>query len=372
MKTEFYEASLLSNSEMRYGVSDELLLCHRDKSQYLGSAHEILKNGNVSFRLYYPYASQVKLVTIWGEEFTLEKEGGFFKGILDIGTGLVGISLYVDGNGNLNPFLPIGYGNNRAINYIDVPDKSVSVPKRKAAHGAVSIRYLDSEITGRLERFAVYIPAEYTSNPQKRYPVLYLQHGHGENELVWFHQGKVNLLYDRLIADGKAKPAIVVMCNGMYYKEDESGITLEIGKVLELLRKEVIPFVDCNYRTIPDKAHRGMAGLSMGSLQTSILSFMHPELFDYIGVFSGFVQDLLTGSADHVTEEKLTAFAGEQKLFFRAMGDEDIYFEYFEKDDRLLERYQIPCIRKIYHGKHEWKIWRQCFCDFVQMIFREK
>ena len=226
MKTEFYEASLLSNSEMRYGVSDELLLCHRDKSQYLGSAHEILKNGNVSFRLYYPYASQVKLVTIWGEEFTLEKEGGFFKGILDIGTGLVGISLYVDGNENLNPFLPIGYGNNRAINYIDVPDKSVSVPKRKAAHGAVSIRYLDSEITGRLERFAVYIPAEYTSNPQKRYPVLYLQHGHGENELVWFHQGKVNLLYDRLIADGKAKPAIVVMCNGMYYKEDESGITL--------------------------------------------------------------------------------------------------------------------------------------------------
>ena len=128
------------------------------------------------------------------------------------------------------------------------------------------------------------------------------------------------MLYDRLIADGKAKPAIVVMCNGMYYKEDESGITLEIGKVLELLRKEVIPFVDCNYRTIPDKAHRGMAGLSMGSLQTSILSFMHPELFDYIGVFSGFVQDLLTGSADHVTEEKLTAFAGEQKLFFRAMG----------------------------------------------------
>lgn len=372
METEFYQTSLLSSCEMRYGVADELLLSHRDKSQYLGSVYEVLKNGNVRFRLYYPHASQVRLVTIGGEEFTLDKEGDFFKGALDIGTGLIGISLYVDGNESLNPFLPIGYGNNRAINYVDVPDKDLSVQGKEVAHGSVSIRYLDSKVTGRLERFAVYIPAEYAVNQQKRYPVLYLQHGHGENELVWFHQGKINLLYDELIADGRAEPAIVVMCNGMYYNEDESGITLEIGKILELLRKEIIPFVECNYRTVPDKEHRGMAGLSMGSLQTSMLSFTHPELFDYIGIFSGFVQDLLTGSADHVTEEKLSFFAGEQKMFFRAMGDEDIYFEYFEKDDKLLERYQIPCIRKIYHGKHEWKIWRQCFCDFVQMIFKEK
>ena len=200
--------------------------------------------------------------------------------------------------------------------------------------------------------------------------MLYLQHGHGENEMVWFHQGKINFIYDTLIAENKAVPAIVVMCNGMYYIEDETGITLDVGRLPELIRNEIIPYVDSHYRTFADREHRGMAGLSMGSLQTSMLSFSYPELFDYVGVFSGFVQDIITGSTVHVTEEKLLHFANGKKLFFRAMGDEDIYFEYFEKDDRLLEKYQILNVRKVYHGKHEWNVWRKCFCDFVQMIFK--
>lgn len=368
---EWRKTSLLSNDELRYGVADEQVLIHRDQGQYLGSPYKVLEDRSVSFRLYYPYASRVELVTIWGEKFLLNKEGDFFKGTFKIGTGLIGVSLFVDGSESLSPFLPIGYGNNHAINYVDIQNGNPDISIDSSAYGSVNMNYIDSKVTGRLERLAVYLPAGYETDFQKRYPVLYLQHGHGENEMVWFHQGKINFLYDTLIAENKAVPAIVVMCNGMYYMEDETGITLDIGKLPEFLRKEIIPYIDSHYRTIADKGHRGMAGLSMGSLQTSMLSLSHPELFDYVGVFSGFVQDLMTGSTKHVTKEKLLSFAGRQKVFFRAMGDEDIYFEYFEKDDRLLEKYQIPNVRKIYHGKHEWSVWRQCFCDFAQMIFKE-
>lgn len=368
---EWRKTSLLSNNELRYGVVDEQLLIHRDKEQYLGPPYEVLGDGSVSFRLYYPYASKVKLVTIWGEEFILNKEGEFFKGTFKIGTGLIGVSLFVDGNESLSPFLPIGYGNNRAINYVDIQNGDMNILIESFVHGSININYINSKVTGRLERFTVYLPAGYETDFQKRYPVLYLQHGHGENEMVWFHQGKINFLYDTLIAENKAVPAIAVMCNGMYYMEDETGISLDIGRLPELLRKEIIPYIDSHYRTIADKEHRGMAGLSMGSLQTSMLSLSHPELFDYVGVFSGFIQDFMTGSTDYVTEEKLLCFVSGQKLFFRAMGDEDIYFEYFKKDDRFLEKYQIPNVRKVYHGKHEWNVWRQCFCDFVQMIFKE-
>lgn len=368
---EWGKTSLLSNNELKYGVADGQLLIHRNKDQYLGAPYEVLADGSVSFRLYYPNASQVKLVTIWGEEFILNKEGDFFKGTFQLGTGLIGVSLFVDGSESLSPFLPIGYGNNRAINYVEIQSEIQDIPTESSRHGSININYIDSKVTGRLERFAVYLPAGYETDFQKRYPVLYLQHGHGENEMVWFHQGKINFIYDTLIAENKAVPAIIVMCNGMYYIEDETGITLDVGRLPELIRNEMIPYVDSHYRTFADKEHRGMAGLSMGSLQTSMLSFSYPELFDYVGVFSGFVQDIMTGSTAHVTEEKLLGFAGGKKLLFRAMGDEDIYFEYFEKDDRLLEKYQILNVRKVYHGKHEWNVWRKCFCDFVQMIFKE-
>ena len=282
----------------------------------------------------------------------------------------MGVDLYVDGSRNIYPFLPIGYGNNQANNYVDVPDGELVVPEKEIPHGSVNISYLDSQVTGRLERFLIYVPAGYERDLGQRYPVLYLQHGHGENEMVWFHQGKVNLLYDALIAEGKAVPALVVMCNGMYYEEDEHGISLAMGKLSQLLTEEIIPYVDSHYRTVPHKEYRGMAGLSMGSAQTSITTFTHPELFDYIGIFSGFVQDALTGVTEHVTPERLNGLAGQKKLIFRAMGDADEHFDRFESDDKLLARYDVKQIRKVYHGRHEWKVWRWCLWDFAQMIFK--
>ncbi|CUX33254.1 alpha/beta hydrolase-fold protein [Clostridium sp. C105KSO13] len=365
-----YETSILSNTKIKYGVPDDTLLIHRDVNQFFPETYEILEDGRVNFCLYYPKASKVEMKTIFGCDFKLNKEGEFFKGAYDIGKGLVGVSLFVDENETISPYLPIGYSGNRALNYIDIPDGELVLSENIVRRGTLNIEYINSDVTNRQERIAVYLPPTYLAEEEKRFPVLYLQHGHGENELVWYHQGKVNFIYDELIAKGKAVPSIVVMCNGMYYDENEKGIDLIISKFGQFLLKEVIPYIDSNYRTIADKKQRAMAGLSMGSLQTSMITMTHSDMFDYVGVFSGFVQDLLTGTTEHIKEENLKAFMQNNKLFFRAIGDKDIYLEHFKSDDELLTKYEIPFVRKIYQGRHEWNVWRHCLNDFAQMIFK--
>ena len=133
-----------------------------------------------------------------------------------------------------------------------------------------------------------------------------------------------------------------------------------------------------------EKEMRAMAGLSMGSLQTSIVGFHHPEIFSALGIFSGFVTDIIQGTELDMVErplsdnEHLKIFENAHKfgelfpIFFRSMGDEDPFWEYFVRDDKILEQKGIPQIRKIYKGAHDWNVWRQSLRDFAQMIFREQ
>ena len=372
MSNELYEMSLLSNRKIKYGVADELLLTHRNLDQYFPDTYKILEDGSVSFCFYYPNATEVTMQILCGECLTLERRGDFFKGVFSVGTGVVCLTLSVDGNETLSPYLPICYSGNRQINYVDVPDPEFALSGKEIPHGSVSLRYLHSKITNRLERFVVYTPPMYGQETERRFPVLYLQHGHGENEMLWYHVGKVNFTYDRLIAENKAEPAIVVMCNGMYYDENTKGIDLHIEKLGQLVLGEIIPYIDREYRTLADRKQRAMAGLSMGSMQTSMLTITHPDVFSYVGVFSGFVQNFLTGTTEHVQENVLKRFVEDNYVFFRAIGDQDVFKPHFDSDDELLAHYNVPCTRKIYHGSHEWKVWRRCIFDFAQMIFKEE
>ena len=370
MANQIYEASLISARKIQYGHADDLLLPHRDVDQYFPTPYMVKDDGTIEFCLYYPNASMVE-VQIFGKGcFALTKDGDFFKGSVNAGVGVIGVTLLLDGNEALSPYLPVCYSGNLQLNYVDVPDPELILPEQDIPHGTVSLRYLHSKITNRLERFVVYTPPMYEQESQRRFPVLYLQHGHGENEMSWYHLGKMNFTYDHLIAEKRAEPAIVVMCNGMYYDENTSGIDLRMEKLGQLLLGEIIPFIESSYRTFTDREHRAMAGLSMGSMQTSMLTLLHPEMFGYVGVFSGFVQEFLCGHTDHVQEDKLKRFAQDNIVYYRAMGDEDIHFSHFEDDDALLTRYNIPCTRKIYHGEHDWKVWRYCIYDFAQMIFK--
>ena len=335
-------------------------------------AFEVLSDGRIKFRMFYPCAKQVSIKCTAEKEILLEleKEGDFWQGITEPLKGFIVLELMVDGNRVLNERLPIGFYSNRPANFVEITDPDSVICPRTENHGDVVMSYFNSRIRNRMERIYLYLPSGYMTGTS-RYPVLYLQHGFGENETVWTTEGKLNFIFDNLIAEGKATPSIVVMCNGMLTFEQQEKILLGKLETFEkLLVEEVIPYVDCHFRTIPDREHRVMAGLSMGSLQTAYITLKHQELFSGAGLFSGFFQNFLTEEYDHLTEKYLRTYQDNMRVFFRAMGDVDEYLYHFLEDDDFLAQWEIPSQRRIYHGAHEWKVWQRCFHDFVQLIFK--
>lgn len=367
---QIYTSDLLSFQKRLAPTVDSDVVIDRPKTEILPEPYVITHERKIRFKLYYPNAIKVEM---WDylKEYKLEKNGDYWCGEFDMGEGFIAIFLKVDGTSILSEFFPIGYGGNKAINYIDVPEQDHPIELLGENHGSVLSDFFESKITGQLERIMIYLPPEYMQNTEKKYPVLYLQHGHGENETCWVSQGKMNFIYDNLVHQRKAVPAIVVMANGMIYKESGDKRELKYRDMSEFVKEELIPYVENKYRTYGDKEHRAMAGLSMGSLQTSITAFEHSELFSYVGVFSGFVQDILTQNQSHLTEKNKESFRENNKLFFRGIGAEDRFIDFFKSDDEFLEKSKIKCERKIYKGDHEWKVWRRCLYDFAQLILEK-
>ena len=367
---QIYTSDLLSFQKRLAPTVDSDVVIDRPKTEILPEPYVITHERKIRFKLYYPNARKVEM---WDylKEYKLEKNGDYWCGEFDMGEGFIAIFLKVDGTSILSEFFPIGYGGNKAINYIDVPEQDHPIELLGENHGSVLSDFFESKITGQLERIMIYLPPEYMQNTEKKYPVLYLQHGHGENETCWVSQGKMNFIYDNLVHQRKAVPAIVVMANGMIYEESGDKRELKYRDMSAFVKEELIPYVENKYRTYGDKEHRAMAGLSMGSLQTSITAFEHSELFSYVGVFSGFVQDILTQNQSHLTEKNKESFRGNNKLFFRGIGAEDRFIDFFKSDDEFLEKSKIKCERKIYKGDHEWKVWRRCLYDFAQLILEK-
>lgn len=367
---QIYTSDLLSFQKRLAPTVDSDVVIDRPKTEILPDPYVITQEKKIRFKLYYPNARKVE---IWDyfKKYQLEKNGDFWCGEFDMGEGFITIFLKVDGISILSEFFPIGYGGNKAINYIDVPEQDHPIELLGEAHGSIVSDFIESKTTGQLERIMIYLPPDYMKNTEKKYPVLYLQHGHGENETCWISQGKMNFIYDNLIHQKKAVPTIVVMSNGMIYEEREDTRVLKYRDMSTFVKEELIPYVENKYQAYGDKGHRAMAGLSMGSLQTSITAFENSELFSYVGVFSGFVQDLLTQNQSHLTKRKMDDFQANNKLLFRGIGDEDPYFDFFKSDDIFLENSKLDCERKIYKGGHEWKVWRQCLYDYAQKIFKD-
>ena len=322
----------------------------------------VLEDGKVRFRVKAPGAKSV-CIDQFGAVFNLtEARNGFWEGTFDLGRGFKYFFLKIDGADVLSPFLPIGYGCARPMNFVDVPvpgedewGELCGVP-----HGGVTRILYPSSVSGKHEAALVWTPASY--DPAKAYPVLYLQHGYGENETGWIHQGHAGRIADRLLAEGAMREMIIVMGNGMAADKAGKG-----GAFPEILLKDLIPFVESRYSVRADKWHRAMAGLSMGSYQTSVVTLSHPELFAYAGVFSGFLRFPRSGSDNaHLTLlDDPETFNKAFRVFYRAMGTEDGFFSAFADDDELLRGKPLEIIRRTFPGGHDWGVWRRCIHDFL-------
>lgn len=326
----------------------------------------VQEDGSITFSLYYPNAKEVTLRFVQ-DSVTLTAGGnGIWTGRAEHLSGFQAVQVLVDNNEVLSPLLPIGFAGNLPYNFVDIPsDGSRAV--REIPHGSICQEFVKNSVTGLWERVQVYLPPQYHSEPHQQFPVLYLQHGYGENETVWLNQGKINFLLDNLIAEGKVRPFAVVMCCGMMVSED--GSRTDYDRFHHFLLGDVMPLFEKQYRIGKSRENRAMAGLSMGSIQTSRTAVLHPDQFHSIGLFSGFFRDILGDDLRYLSTEKLSAFRSANVRFFRAMGTEDPYFSAFEADDKLLDEYAIPCFRRTYAGTHEWNVWRKCIEDFSQYEF---
>ena len=193
-----------------------------------------------------------------------------------------------------NPRVPFGYGCGTFYNVCDTadPDNDFYLLK-DVPHGSVHMDLYPSAISGgRVRNCWVYVPPRYAQNPDKRYPVWYLHHGGGENETGWVWQGKVNLILDNLIAEGKCEEMIVVMNSFEAFKPTDDEHVFENVSYSDVLVQECIPYIDGKYRTIADADHRAIAGLSMGVVYSYTTAFRYPDVFRWIGCFSGHIMPI--------------------------------------------------------------------------------
>lgn len=350
-----------------------------------------------TFRLQAPEARQVQ-VSMGRARYEMVRaaDGLWYVTTPPLVPGFHYYSFLVDGANVADPSSHTYFGVSRDSSGIEVPEKGVDFYEPKdVPHGEVRMRWYLSTVTGLWRRCFVYTPPDYDRNPRARYPVLYLQHGSGEDETGWILQGRANFILDNLIAAGKAKPMILVMENGYAtpagkaplpaaatdldrpaprvggYRADTSGFS-------DVMLRDVIPLIDGTYRTMADRDHRAMAGLSMGGNQTCQLTFRHLDKFAWIGAFSGTGNGLSTAPLDAATFldgvfSKGDALNAKLKLLWIGMGTEepDPFPGAIGAFRKLLDEARVKYVYFESPGtSHEWQTWRRDLNDFAPRLFR--
>ena len=321
--------------------------------------------GYARFRVYAPDAKSVIVsLGLGGSGGTVlrKDKDGYWTGTTDgpMDEGFHYYHLTIDGGVVNDPGAKNYYGSVRWESGIEIPASDQDFYALKnVPHGNVQQILFHSPSTNTERRAFVYTPAEYNTT-KKKYPVLYLQHGWGEDETAWSNQGHANLILDNLIAEGKCQPFIIVMTYGMT-NELKWGHMNEFDwtKFQTVLMDELVPYVDKNFRTIADRNHRAMAGLSMGGMETHMATLARPQVFGYWGLFSGGVYEP-------------AELQGKQtpKLMFISAGEK-------ENPDRVrqaVETLKAAGFNAVSHVSpgtaHEFLTWRRALHEFAQLLFK--
>jgi enterochelin esterase-like enzyme len=285
---------------------------------------QVNSQGYVRFRVEAPNAQKVHVsLGLGGRGGTALTKGadsvwvGTTEGPLD--EGFHYYHLNVDGGTFNDPGTLNFYGSTRWESGIEIPAADQDIYALKdVPHGKVEQILFPSKSTNTSRRAFVYTPPGYGKDRSKRYPVLYLQHGWGEDETAWSNQGHANLIMDNLIAAGKTQPFLIVMTYGMTNEVKFGQLrSFDITPFKTVLLDELIPYVDANFLTQADPAHRAMAGLSMGGMETRTITLANPGVFSYVGLLSG-------GSISMEDLEKSPDFKKNVKLLFVSYGSREL------------------------------------------------
>ncbi len=355
--------------------------------------------GRVEVRVKAPEATTVRLNFWSGPKLDMVKQP---DGVWTVTTpplvpGLHYYMLVIDGAEVSDPGSHAFFGGGKHASAVEVPEPGSTYYSIQAVpHGQVREVWYDSKVTGTWRHALVYLPPGYDEQVKTRYPVLYLQHGGGEDETGWIRQGKANFILDNLIAAGSCKPMIIVMAYGYARRAGEVPPDLtgkpfgspEMRKAMQDMAaafeddvtQALIPFVDATYRTLPDRDHRAMAGLSMGGMQTFQVTLNHLDLFSHIGGFSGAggLQMMGGQKPDWKTVYNgvfadPTAFAKKVRLLWLGVGTQEP--ERMREGIRSFHAALTDIgIQHVYVESpgtdHEWQTWRRNLKDFAPRLFK--
>jgi enterochelin esterase-like enzyme len=343
----------------------------------------------VTFRLQAPDAKKVQVFTNYGLgaggpwDMTRGEDGVWTLTSPPIVPGFHYYALIVDGVRVNDPASDTFFGTGRPTSGIEIPEAGVDFYHVKdVPHGEVRSRWYKSTVTGKVRHVTVYSPPGYDADRGKRYPVLYLQHGGGEDETGWTRQGHANFILDNLIAAGKARPMIVVMEKGYAGQAGAApqpgGPGRGAGGAFEdVVLKDLIPMIDSTYRTFPDRDHRAIAGLSMGAGQALRIGLTHLDTFSAVGAFSGGA-----GNADPKTAfggvfADPEAFDKKVSLLYLHCGTVALDARIHGGSKALSEALQKAGAKNVVFRDapglgHEWQTWRYALYDFAPRLFQQK
>ncbi|GAB6123620.1 alpha/beta hydrolase-fold protein [Dysgonomonas termitidis] len=346
---------------------------------------QILPDNKVLFRIKAPDAQRVQVDLGRKYDMVKEEEGSWAITTDPIAEGFHYYSILINGVAVCDPGSQTFYGMSRMASGIDIPEKGVDYYNIKdIPHGQIrQVRYY-SNITKVWRRAFVYTPAGYDANISERYPVMYLQHGGGEDETGWWNQGKMDAIMDNLIAEAKVKPMIVVMDNGYAIDPDNNkrqsgqGIRgLFQNKTLEnVFMQEIIPMIDKEFRTISDRDHRAMAGLSMGGFQSFQIAMSNIDKFAYVGGFSGggsIQQDYEFSKMYNGVWADVNTFNQKMKVVYLSIGTDEPANMY-QTVNSFHKEMEKTGIKHMYYESpgtsHEWLTWRRSLHQFAGLIFK--
>ena len=352
------------------------------------SSPDITKDGTVTFRVKAPSADTVRLIIDSRLDTLMKRQGNETWSITLRGLepDLYMYYFLVDGmkvldNENAHTLRDVKSVMNTFV--LD-PKGDCPMANHDVSHGEVRAVWYDSPTLGTTRRMMIYLPPGYELSRQK-YPVFYLLHGSGGDETVWLEQGRTAQILDNLIAEGKAEPMIVVMPNGNIDEQAASNMSA-LGNVqptfahkhwmdgaFEESFKDIMNWVDNNYRTRPAKRYRAIAGLSMGGYHSLYISANQPEDFAYVGLFSPAINRMDQGKSkiyDDLEVKLITQFKQRPKLYWMGIGEKDFLYKDNAEFRKMLDKNRL---RYTYHESgagHEWANWRDYLVIFTQQLFK--
>lgn len=334
---------------------------------------KVNSEGRIKFRIEAPEAKSVGVSFRESGEFTKGEDGAWYGITRPLDEGFHYYTIKIDGAEVPDPNSLMYFGAMRWGSAVELPahDQDFYALKN-VPHGQLREIYFHSDSTDTERRAFVYTPPGYDRDPQQRYPVLYLQHGWGENEYGWGVQGRAGQIMDNLIAAGKTKPFLIVMTYGMTNEIRFGGMReFKIEPFETVLVKELIPYIDAHFRTLADQPHRAMAGLSMGGMETKAITTRNLDVFSHIGLFSG-------GSIKPGDIADLNAFKAATKLVFVGYGSREVEGGKTRRGDNPeadCDALTAAGINAHYYVSpntaHEWLSWRRDLREFAPLLFRD-